>query len=173
MPDLLTHVLLAYSLCLILSWRVKWLGSSYVTVAMVGAILPDLSKIHLLVSSWQVRQLFGVPFSWASLHTTGGVVVSILLGVVLVARPYRRRVGCLLGLGAVTHLVADSLLETVAERSFPLLWPLTSYVPPTPDLYLSTDPWLAVAASLLAAGLTAVTQYREQQSVDLLSDGDD
>jgi len=161
-PDLLTHVLLAYSTCLVLSWHVEWLDPPYVTVAMVGATVPDLSKVGVIVSSWQIRRLIGVPFSWTSLHTVGGVGLSILLATTLVGRPYRRPVAILLAIGAATHLLADSMLRSVTDRLFPLLWPLTSYVPPTPDLYLSTDPWLAVAAGLLAAILTGITRYRNR-----------
>jgi hypothetical protein len=50
MPDWLTHVLIAYSVCQLLSWRYVWFSPPYVAVAMGGALLPDASKLNLLIS---------------------------------------------------------------------------------------------------------------------------
>lgn len=160
MPDLLTHVLVAYSLTLVISWRVPWIDRKFVTVAMVGALLPDLAKANLLVPNLTMERLLSLPFSWTALHTTGGVTLTVLMIVALVGRPYRRRVGLLLGAGALTHLWADGLLRSVTNTSYPILWPLTTYEPPTPGLYLSTDPWLALVAGGIAVTVTAITRYR-------------
>jgi hypothetical protein len=159
-PDLLTHVLVAYSGALVVSWRVTWIDRPFVTVAMMGAVLPDLAKANLLVPNLTIERLLSLPFSWTALHTTGGVTLTILMMLALVDRPYRRRVGLLLGAGALTHLSADALLRSVTNTSYPVFWPLTSYEPPTPGLYLSTDPWLALVAGGLAVAVTVMTRYR-------------
>lgn len=160
MPDLLSHVLIAYTAALVLSWWFGWLTPSYRTVAMVGACIPDMTKITLILRDEYVEAFLGVPFSWKALHTTGGVIVAILIGVTLVAPEERTRVGVLLGLGAVTHLLADALLVTPSGRSYAILWPLTQYHPPTPGLFTSTQPQPTVLVGLVAATVWVATQYR-------------
>jgi hypothetical protein len=153
MPDLLSHALIAYTLCTALSWRLDWLSPAYVTVGMAGAFIPDIRKIQILVPPERVEALLGIPFDWVAVHRFGGAAVAMLVGVVLAAEGERRRVAGLLSLGAGSHLLADSLLRNASGRSFPLLWPLTEYVPPTPGLYHSTDVWPAVVLGAIAAAV--------------------
>jgi hypothetical protein len=159
-PDLLTHVLIVYSACLVVSWRLDWLDRSFVTVAMVGAMMPDISKLNLLLPNWLVERWLSLPFSWTALHTAGGVALTILVTVTLVGPAYRKRVAALLAFGAGTHLLADAMLRSVTGRSFAFLWPLSTYAPPTPGLYLSTDPWPTVVAIVTAVAVTALDRYR-------------
>jgi hypothetical protein len=158
MPDLLTHALIAYVIVQIASWRYDWLTPAYATVAMAGAFVPDLTKITLLLPSEVVESLLPVPFDWGALHTAGGTAISILVGVALVAPGERRRVGLLLSVGAVSHLLADALLRNPSGRSYAVLWPLTRYHPPTPGLYLSTDPEPTVVAVIAALVVWYVTR---------------
>lgn len=164
MPDLLAHALIAYSLATLLSWRYDWLSPAYVTVAMAGAFIPDLTKISLVLSRSAIQSLFGVPFSWFALHTLGGSLVSLAIGVVLVTSAERRRVAALLGLGAVSHLLADALLLSPSGRSYPLLWPLSNVHPTTPGLYLSTDPEPMLVAAGVSVALFAATRYRDSHT---------
>ena len=103
MPDLLSHALIAFVLGTLLSWRLDWLDPRYVTLVMAGAFVPDLAKIVLLVPSERVAATLDVPFDWMGLHTAGGAVLAILVGVVLVPHRLRRRVAALLALGAASH----------------------------------------------------------------------
>lgn len=154
MADLLTHVLVAYTLATALSLRYEWLTPPFVTVAMMGAVIPDLSRLSLLVAEETVTAVVGVPFEWFGFHTLGGVVAASLVGVVLAGEEYRRRVGLLLLLGAGSHLVLDALLVKPAGVAAPLWWPLAAQGTPTPGLYLSVDRWPA-----LVAGGCAVTAW--------------
>ena len=151
MPDLLAHAFIAYALCRVLSWRVEWLTTNYVTLGMVGAFIPDIVKINLVLPSPVVERLLGVPFSWGSLATGGGTAISILIGIVLLSSQERRRGGALLAFGAASHLVADSLLLTPTGRSVQLFWPLVQYRVPSPGLYLSTQPEPMILAGVVAA----------------------
>lgn len=166
MPDLLAHVLLAYAVGLVLSRRYGWLSPAYVTVVMAGAMIPDLSKAALVVPGVRVEALLGVPFDWFALHTAGGVLLSILVGVTLVAPAERRRVFLLLALGAATHLFADALLLNPSGRSYPVLWPLTRYNPSTPGLYLSTEPGPTVVAGVAALVAWGLTRWRTDGEPD-------
>jgi len=162
MPDLLAHALIAYSLATIISWRYDWLSPAYVTVAMAGAFVPDLTKVRLIIASGQVESLVGLPFSWSALHTAGGALVALLVGVTFAAPSERRRVFGLLTLGASSHLLADALLLSPSGRSYAILWPLTQYHPPSPGLYLSTQPGPAVFAALSAIVVCVATRYRSR-----------
>lgn len=165
-PDLLGHALLAYTVARLLSLRSQWLDGQYVTVVMAGAFVPDLTKVALLVPSEVVASALGVPFSWYALHTLGGATVSIAIGCLLVGPGHRRRVGALLSLGAASHLVADALLRTPTGRAGPLLWPVTRWHPPSPGLYLSTEPWPTLVFALTAV-LTWVAVRRTGHSRSL------
>lgn len=153
MPDLLTHVLVAYSLATALSFRYEWLTPQYVTVAMVGAIVPDLTKISILVPSAHVEALLGIPFDWGAIHTLGGSLVALLIGALLVSKTHRRRVFLLLVLGAASHLMLDAANVNASGYSYPVLWPLTTYQPPTPNLWLSSDRWPALVSGVVAAAV--------------------
>lgn len=155
MPDLLAHALIAYTVCTALAWRYEWISPAYVTVGMAGAFIPDMTKVGLVLSDAVVENVLGLPFSWGGIHTTGGALVGVAIGVVLVSREERRRVAALLGLGAATHLLADALLLKPTGHSNAVLWPLTRWHPPTPGLYLSTQPWPMITA----AGVAAVIWY--------------
>ena len=164
MPDLLAHVFIAYSVCRILSWRLSWLTNQYITLGMVGAFIPDLVKIKLVIPDWRVEQLLEVPFSWESFTTGGGVLLSTLIGVVLLSATERRKGGIVLALGALTHLIADSLLRTPTGRSTQLLWPITQYTTPTPGLYLSTQPEPTIVTGGCAILVWGIHQYRVKDS---------
>jgi len=151
MPDLLTHVLVGYIVGTITATRVGWRPG--VTVVMLGAILPDLTKIKLLVSDATMESLLAIPFSWRALHTLGGVVVTAAVGALLVGDADRRRVFALLLAGAISHLCLDALLFKPSGYSAALWWPILDVGLPTPGLYLSSDRWPALVAGTAALGI--------------------
>jgi hypothetical protein len=153
MPDLLTHVLVGYILATALSVRYDWLTPEFVTVVMLGALVPDLSKIAIVVPGPRVEALIGIPFEWFAIHMLGGTLVAISIGALLTTTEHRRRVFMLLALGAASHLLLDALLLKASGHSFAIFWPLTTYQPPTPGLYASFDRWPAVVALLLAGSV--------------------
>lgn len=163
MPDLLAHAFIAYTIGRQLSWRYEWLSPTYVTVVMAGAFIPDLTKVDLLLPSGTVEHLLGLPFDWFALHTAGSALVAVLIGTVVVAPRERRRALALLSVGSASHLVADGLLLNPSGRSYAMFWPLTRYHPPTPGLYLSTQPEPTVVTGLVAFAVWLLTRYRTRQ----------
>lgn len=159
MADLLTHVLAAYVLATVLSWRWRWITPPYVTVAMAGAIVPDLNRIELFVPAAALEATFGVPVNWNALHTLGGSLLVVSIGALLVPATHRSRVFVLAFLGVLSHLTLDLLLIRSTAQSYAVLWPLTEYRPPTIGLYLSTDQWPA-AIALVVAGIVALETRR-------------
>ena len=162
MPDLLAHAFLAYALLRGLSWRYDWLTTPYVTAGMAGAFIPDIVKIRLLLPNATVEAALGLPFSWSPIHQLGGTAICILIGVVLVDSARRRGTLLVLSLGATSHLLADALLTKASGRSFAILWPLTRWQPPTPGLYLSTQPEPTIVAAGLAIIAWAMTRWQRR-----------
>jgi hypothetical protein len=157
MPDLLTHVLVGYSLGTLLSTHREW-PHTMTTVVMLGALLPDLTKIRLVLTDAQVEALVGGPFSWHALHTIGGVVVTAAVGALLVDETLRRRVFVLLLGGAVSHLILDSLLVKPSGYAGLLWWPVLTTALPTPGVYVSYDRWPALVAGVIALGVFLITR---------------
>lgn len=160
MPDLLTHVLVAYVTATALAWNVSRIPRWFVPVGMVGAVLPDVVKIYLLVPSGVVESALGVPFAWDPIHRLGGVLALAGLGTLLFDRPYRRAVFGTLVAGATTHLFLDSLIRRANGLTPPYLYPLSWWHPPSGNLYLSSDGWPAALALVVAAGVFVYDRRR-------------
>ncbi|AGB38792.1 metal-dependent hydrolase [Natronococcus occultus] len=153
MAELFTHILTAYVLATLLSWRYEWLTPQFVTVAMVGAMIPDLNRLELLLPADLLTAVLGVPFDWGAFHVLGGSLVAVAIGTLLAPPAYRRRAGALLLLGMASHHALDLLLLTPSGYADAVRWPITGSHPPSPGLYLSTDRWPALCSAVLAAGV--------------------
>ena len=151
MPDMLAHVFVAYATTKIIICNWERVDERYVTIGMVGAFIPELVKIKLLVPTDVITRALGIPFHWGSLATGGGVLVSLVIGT-LMLDPYRRyHGGILLGVGAITHLVTDSLNKSACNFSEQLFWPLLPHRLPSPGLYLSSQPEVTAVTGIIAA----------------------
>lgn len=163
MAELLTHVFLAYAAFTALGWIVDWIDRKWVAVGMVGSLLPDLSRIELLIPHELVTDLTGVAFEWGGLHTIGGAVLLSAIGALLFETTrQQRRAFLLLLAGAVSHLVVD-LPQQYADGAMLTnlyLFPAASWRPPTPGWYVSADRWVVVVAALAAAVVYALDRRR-------------
>ncbi|NHX39341.1 MULTISPECIES: metal-dependent hydrolase [Haloarcula] len=161
MADLLTHLLVTYILLTVASWRADWLDQRWVVVGMGGAAIPDLVKVGIVLNERVVEAFLGVPFSYMPVSTLGGVL--LLAGVITVAFERRRwrRVFGLVTFGGLTSLLLDGMRVYADGRASAWLYPFTNWRPPTPSLYVSSDPTVLVVA-LLAAGTVAVIDRQIQ-----------
>lgn len=159
MADLLTHLLVPYVLLTVASWRVDWLDRRWVVVGMGGAAIPDLVKVRIVVDGNTVESLLGVPFTYAPLSTLGGVL--LVAGAITVAFERRNweRVFGLVTFGGLSSLLLDGMRVYADGRASAWLYPFTNWRPPTPSLYVSSDPTVLVVA-LLSAGVVAVLDRR-------------
>ncbi|WP_435360852.1 hypothetical protein [Haloarchaeobius sp. DFWS5] len=151
MSDLLTHVLAAYVAATVLSWRVDWLASRHVPMAMVGAVVPDAAKAYMLTGSTRVA-VAGVEGSWYALQTVGAATCFVLAGSLLVP-PRERRVvlGSLFGAVGL-HVLMDYMVVRASGVAPPYLYPLTWAQLPSLDVYLSSSLWPSLVA-IPVAGL--------------------
>jgi hypothetical protein len=168
MVDLYTHVLVGYTLGTLLSWRYERITHPFVTVLMAGAVLPDLSRIDLLVSSGTVENVLGVSFAWLPLHRVGGTLLVVCIGSLLAAKRHRRAVFVLLAIGAGSHYLLDFLLYKPSGKTGALLWPFTTYRFPIDGFYSSTDRWPAIVATATAAAAWYID--RRKKALDDLRD---
>jgi len=150
MSDLLTHVLVGFTFRTILPVWLEWIGPSFVAIVIVGAVLPDLTKVDMVVPSSAVEAALGIPFDWFALHTPFGTMLVSSIGALLVDKPYRLRVFALLLAGAASHFVLDALMISPSRFYHVLLWPVSTRHVALPALYLSSDSWTAVVAAVVA-----------------------
>lgn len=138
MADLLTHVLIAYVVLTVASWQIPRIENRFVILGMAGTAIPDLVKLRQLVSESFVEELLGIPFSFAPLGTLGGVVVIAGIAAMMFRRN-RLTVYAYVLFGALSALFVDGLRSFADGRAdfwlFPIWWR-----PPTPSLYVSSDP---------------------------------
>ncbi|EMA28831.1 hypothetical protein [Haloarcula japonica] len=159
MADLLTHFLVPYILLTVTSWRADWLDRRWIVVGIGGAAIPDLVKVEIVLDDSTVEALLGVPFAYDPLSTLGGVL--LLAGIITVAfdRHHWMRVFGLVTFGGLTSLLFDGMRVYADGRANAWLYPFTNWRPPTPSLYVSSDPTVLVVA-LLTAGTVAILDRR-------------
>jgi len=161
MADLLSHVLIAYVLLTVTSWWVESLTPRWVVIGMGGAIIPDLSKVRLLVDPETIERALGVPFTYGHVDTLGGVLVAAGVVTLLFERRHWRRVYGLLVAGGLAHLVVDGLRVWADGRASQWLFPaLPGWRPPTPGLYVTSNPMVPVVVLGVAAAVFAVDWRR-------------
>lgn len=148
MPDLLTHVLIAY---VVGAAVVRWMGASdrYLPAVLVGAVAPDGMKATVPPEIVAGTAL-GLPYSFWGLHTLGGVVVLSGIGAVTLRASDRRPGFRFLLCGGVSHLVLDLFVIRVDGVAPPYLFPVLGWLPPAVNLYASTDLWTIPVATALA-----------------------
>lgn len=164
MADLLTHVLVAFSVFTVTCWWLPHLDRRFVPIGMVGACLPALNRVELVVASDVMSAWLGHSFSWGGLHTLLGIPLLCLSVTVWFDEPTDRRRGlaALLG-GAGTHLLVELPQRSADGRMFTnlYLFPVTDWRPPTPGWYVSGDLWMLGLAVGLAACVYGIDQYRQ------------
>lgn len=162
MADLLTHVLVAYALATLVSFRDARITPPMVAVAMLGGVLPDLNRIALLLPASTVASTLDIPFTWDALGTLGGVAVVAAVGTLLVRPCDRSTAAVALAIGVVPHFLLDYLLVFPSGYTHPYLWPLVAARLPGPNLYLSSARWPAVVAVVAATTVRIAATRRDR-----------
>jgi len=156
MADLLSHLLIAYGLLTVASWRLDWLARRWILVGVGGAAVPDLVKVDLLLDEDVVARSVGLPFEWEPLTTVGGIAVIAGLITLAFARRHWARAYILVLAGGFSSLLFDGLRVFADGRAGAWLYPFTNWRPPPPRLYVSSDPRVLVVAVAVATVVTVV-----------------
>ncbi|OVE84440.1 metal-dependent hydrolase [Natronolimnobius baerhuensis] len=154
MAELLSHVLIAYALATIVSWRLEWVTRRWVAIAMIGALIPDVNRIGMFVSDATLEAVLGVPVGLDAIHTLGGTILLAGIGAMVLTTQHRRAFGVLLA-GALSHLLVDGVKAYADGAAGAWLYPVTWYRHPTPSLYVSSDPMVLVVTALGALVVAA------------------
>ena len=145
MPDWITHLLAAWMVCTILSFKYKQINPAYTVVCMAGALIPDIYKIVIPLGLMGIRvENFLMP-----MHLPAGSL--ILAGIfTFFFKEKKKLVLLLLVLGVATHYALDLLLTNLNGGMvllFPFSWASwTLNIIPDDDLNIT----------ILATGLTLV-----------------
>jgi hypothetical protein len=150
MADLLTHVLAAYALLTVAGWASDRVTDRWVAVGMGGAAIPDLVKLELLLDDALVEGVLGLPFTYAPISSLAGV--ALLGGAIALLFAERRRAYAFLLAGGLSALALDGLRAYADGRADFWLYPLW-WRPPTPSLYVSSDPRVLAVALAVAGGV--------------------
>lgn len=156
MADLFTHVIVAFTIAVVLSWKLAWVTRPMIPVAMVGAAIPDLNRIDLLIPEEAITALTGIPWTWGVLHRAGGALLIIALFTLLVRRDLRKPVFALLTIGVCSHFVLDYFLWQPTGETNLLLWPFLDVAVDYQGVYRSSDRWMAVVATIVAGVVLAI-----------------
>jgi LexA-binding, inner membrane-associated putative hydrolase len=104
MPDWTTHVLVAWSLATILGFRFKQFSQNNVAIVMMGALIPDIYKITLVLDSFGINvQSFLSPIHFP----VGSLLIAAIISLFFIEK---RLIFLLLAMGISTHYVLDLLL---------------------------------------------------------------
>ena len=148
MPDWITHLLVAWMICTILSFKYKQINPTYTVVCMVGALIPDVYKITIPLGVMGIHaENLLMP-----LHLpVGSLIIAAIF--TLFFKEQKKLVLSLLVLGVATHYVLDLLLINLnggMVMLFPLSWDTWSVnVVPNDDWHIT----------LLAMGLAVVVYF--------------
>lgn len=159
MTDLLTHVLAAYVVTTLVTWRVDWVQQRHVPLAMVGSVVPDIAKVYLLTGSLRAT-VAGVEISWLALQTVGVALTIAVAGSLLVPPSERRPALLALVGGVLFHVGLDYPVSRAGGYAPPYLYPATWLQLPSADLYLSSDVWPAALAGTAAGLVWSYQRYR-------------
>jgi hypothetical protein len=142
MPDWVTHIAVAWTLCRVLSFKFKEFNAANTLIVITGALIPDISKVVIGL------RLLGIDASdyFATIHLPTGSI--LIAGIISLLFPEKKKAFLFLGLGILTHYILDSLLEHVSGGIY-LLFPF-SWWQWQLEITNSSDYWITLLAVSIA-----------------------
>lgn len=119
MPDWITHIAVAWTLCTIMGFKYKQFNPANTALAMVGSVLPDLIKISILTEYLG----YGVWDFIAPIHLPAGSLV--IAAMVAIFFKEKKTVFLFLAFGLITHYGLDLLLRNISGGIYlfyPFYW---------------------------------------------------
>ena len=144
MPDWITHIVVAWTLCRILRFKFKEFNSANTMIVITGALIPDIVKIVIVLKSVGID----IYEYLAPLHLPSGSF--LLAGIISLLFPEKKKAFLFLGLGVITHYSLDIILEHVSGGIY-LFYPF-SWWQWQLEITNSSDYWVTLLA-LSIAGL--------------------
>ena len=126
---------------------------------MVGAAIPDLNRIDLIIPEEIITAIIGIPWSWGITHRAGGALLIALIFTLLVRTDVRKPVFALLCVGIASHFVIDYFLWQPTGTTNLMLWPFLDLTVDYQGVYRSSDRWPAVVATIAAGIVLAIDRF--------------
>ena len=158
MPDWVTHILVAWMVCTILSLKYKQINPAYTVVCMAGALIPDIYKIVIPLGLAGIHaETFLMSF-----HLPAGSL--ILAGIfTLFFKEKKKLVLLLLVLGVATHYALDLLIINFnggIYLLFPFSWSYWQF-----DIIPDDDYIITIASILAALGVYLILFFVNNRKV--------
>lgn len=118
-PDWIVHICVAYLVCRILYFKYPLFNSANTTLAMVGALLPDIIKLQIIFSQIGIDLTDFLPV----FHIP--ITSFLMAGVISLFFENKKIAFLFLVIGAISHFAMDSLLVDIGEGMylfFPFSW---------------------------------------------------
>jgi hypothetical protein len=118
MPDWLTHIVVAWSLCTIIGFRYKEFNPGNTAIVMLGALLPDAVKLAIPI---QFLTGYDLSVLLTTIHMpVGSFILAAMLSLLF---KEKRSIFLFLLLGILTHFGLDLLMGFYSGGIY-LLYPL-------------------------------------------------
>ncbi|MCE5213849.1 MAG: metal-dependent hydrolase [Methanobacterium sp.] len=119
MPDWITHIAVAYTLCALLGLKYKQFNTPNTVLVMIGAVIPDLVKVGMIFDYlgsgvWE--------YIWPLHLPIGSLIITTIMALLF---KEKKSAFLFLLLGMVTHFGLDLLLENVGGGIilfYPFYW---------------------------------------------------
>lgn len=158
MAELLSTVCVAYVLLTVASWRIEWLTERWVVLGLAGTAIPDLVKLRIVLDERVLEGVLDVPLKYDPIASLAGVTLVSGIVTVLFATRHWRRVFPLVFTGGMIGVLLDGLRVFADGRAGFYLYPIW-WRPPTPGLFVSSDPRVLVVTGATAAIVFALDRY--------------
>ena len=155
MPDWIVHIAVAWTICRLLRFKYPQFNPGNTSLAMIGSILPDITKVSIL---------FNLLFQYCyreyiyALHMPLSSLV--LAGFISLFFKEKKTAFLFLSFGILTHYLLDLLLIQTGEGTFqfyPISW-LSFHL----DLIPPDDYYLTIIALIIALIVYVVSRWYEK-----------
>ncbi|MGF7119175.1 metal-dependent hydrolase [Methanobacterium oryzae] len=119
MPDWITHILVAWTTCTLLSFKFKQFNRENTVIVMIGSLIPDIFKIYIPL------ELLGIYAQDIIMPIHLPIGSLIMAAIISLFFKEKKTIFLFLIFGVFTHFALDSLLTYVSGGMlllFPFSW---------------------------------------------------
>ncbi len=152
MPDWVTHIAVAYTLCTILGFKYREFNTANTVLVMVGAVIPDVVKVGIIADILG----YGVwDYLWPIHLPVGSLIVAGMMSLLF---QDKKKTLLFFTLGVATHYGLDLLLFNVSggiALFYPFYWGQWQLDLVTTDSYYTT-----IIALVLALVVFLISRWK-------------
>lgn len=161
MPDWITHIAVAWTLCTILGFKYKQFNTTNTVLVMVGAVIPDAVKVGMIIEylgygTWDFITPLHLPM--------GSLIITAMITLLF---KEKKTVFLFLLLGLATHFGLDLLLMNVTggiTLFYPFYWGQWQL-----DLVATNDYNITIVALAVALVVYLISVWRGKSGLKMES----